>query len=129
MPEAEPRVRVLLVEDEPLISDFIEMVLGGTRFEVVGVAETGPRAVALAGETRPDLALVDITIKGPMDGLETAARIHDSCGARIVFATGSNDPGTRARAAALSPAGFLAKPFTPNLLLGLLESLFPGAGA
>jgi DNA-binding response OmpR family regulator len=125
MPKAEPRVRVLLVEDEILISDLIEMILESTRFEVIGTAETGAQALALAERARPELALVDINLKGGMDGLEVAARLRELCDPQIVFATGSNDPSTRVRVDALAPAGFLAKPFTPHHLIRLLEALCP----
>ena len=120
--------RVLIVEDEALISDFVQAVLedsGGC--EVVGAAETGADALVLAETTRPDLALVDITLRGPMDGLELAARLRRLMpGLRIVFATGSHDPVTRAKADALAPYGFLKKPFLPDHLLCLISD--PNAG-
>ena len=121
-------LRVLIVEDEVLISDFIQTLLEDAgRCDVVGAAETGADALALAEATRPDLALVDIALRGSMDGIELATRLRRLMPSlRIVFATGSHDPATRARANVLAPHGFLKKPFLPDQLLSLLTA--PEAG-
>jgi DNA-binding NarL/FixJ family response regulator len=122
-----PGLRVVVIEDEALVADFIVSVLEDTPHEVVGVAETGAEALRLAEAVRPDLALVDITLRGPMDGLELVQRLRERMpDLRVVFATGSHDPATRAKADALRPEGFLKKPFMPEHLVDVLDSVTGG---
>jgi len=60
---------ILIVEDEALVASYIHEVLYESGFAIAGVASSGIEALTVAGETRPDLALVDIKIAGPMDGV------------------------------------------------------------
>jgi len=69
-----PCPKVLVVEDEAVIAMEIEMRLGKMGYEIVGPAATGERALALAEASRPDLALMDINLVGPQDGVDTAAQ-------------------------------------------------------
>jgi two-component system, response regulator PdtaR len=114
-------LRVLIVEDEGIVSDFILAVLEDSPHEAIGVAETGADALRLVEEGAPDVALVDIKLRGPMDGIEVAQYVRARWPAiRIVFATGSHDPANRTRADALAPDGFLRKPFMAQQLLAAL---------
>jgi hypothetical protein len=70
--EGSKPVSILIVEDEALIASYIEEVLGESGFRVAGIAASGPEALSLAAETRPSLALVDIRLTGPIDGIEIA---------------------------------------------------------
>jgi two-component system, response regulator PdtaR len=120
-------VRVMVVEDESLVSDFMAAVLDDTLYQVVGVAETGADALQLAAEARPDVALVDINLRGGMDGVELAAHVRERWPSiRLVFVSGSHDPATRTRAEALTPDGFLKKPFMARHLLAVLEGIDRG---
>jgi DNA-binding NarL/FixJ family response regulator len=117
-------MRVMIVEDEALVSEFLQMILEDAPCEVVGVAETGDEALSMAGARNPDLALVDIGLPGSMNGLELAERLREALPSiRVVFCSGSHEPITRAKAEALSPAGFLKKPFLPHHLIKLIEDL------
>src|SRR5690348_2348320 len=74
------RPRMLVVEDEWLISLQLEQMLAAAGFEVVGTAANAARAVALADRERPDLVLMDIRLAGPVDGIEAAREIMDRFG-------------------------------------------------
>jgi two-component system, response regulator PdtaR len=112
--------RVLIVEDEALIAILIQDTLARAGAEVVGTASSAEEALALAAEMPPGFALVDIKLKGGVDGVELARRLHERFGTEIVFLSGSKDPETRARAMAARPRGFVGKPFQPADLLRAL---------
>jgi CheY-like chemotaxis protein len=75
-------------------------------------AATGPEAIQQALAHRPDLVLMDIRLRGPMDGIEAAAVIRTRLDLPVVYLSASVDALTRARADATHPAGFLRKPFS-----------------
>jgi DNA-binding NarL/FixJ family response regulator len=80
-------------------------------YEVVGSAATAERALELARQCQPDIVLMDVNIKGLMDGIETACALRDYTDAQIVFLTGACDPESIARMEAAHPAGIVLKPF------------------
>jgi DNA-binding NarL/FixJ family response regulator len=109
--------RVLIVEDEWLISMQLEQTLARAGFEVGGTAADAATAVALAGRERPDLVLMDIRLAGPVDAIEAAREIVDRFGIRSLFVSAHSDPATVARGGTVTPAGWLPKPFTEAELL------------
>jgi len=115
------RAGILIVEDEPLVATLIDHVLGELGYQVVGAASSGVEALALAGRAWPQLALVDIRLSGPMDGIEVACALRERFAVPAVFLTGLADPATVERAKRARPAGFLAKPFRPSRVLEAIE--------
>lgn len=115
--------RVLVVEDEVLIREFIEDVLTGSSYQVVGVAAEGAEAVRLVASMKPEIAVIDITLRGDINGLEAARLMRaDDADLRIIFISGSNDPEIYNNVNILKPAWFLPKPFLPKHLLASLDS-------
>ena len=112
---------ILIVEDEALVASYIEEVLGESGYHVAGIAASGPEALSLAAETRPDLALVDIRLTGPIDGIELACRLRRSFSLPAIFLTGLVDGSTSERAQAAQPLGFLRKPFLPSQVFKAIE--------
>ena len=102
--------KVLVAEDDALIAMSLHQVLSLFGFEVVGVAATVADALCLAQNTRPDLAIFDIQLRGTRDGIEGAALIRNILDIPVVFLTAQGDEQTRARADALHPAAYLRKP-------------------
>lgn len=115
------RASILIVEDEALIASYIQEVLEESGFAVAGIASSGPEAISLASTSKPDLALVDIKLAGPMDGIEVAQVMQTRFNVRSIFLSGLCDPETTARAKAASPLGFLEKPFRPSQVFNALE--------
>jgi CheY-like chemotaxis protein len=97
-------LRVLVVDDEFLIADYIAMLLEEAGHIVVGPAGSASEALAmLQRDGAADAAVLDIRLPGGMDGIELAAEIHRRHGPMpIVFASGSGDPTTRQRAEAVT---------------------------
>jgi CheY-like chemotaxis protein len=116
-----PRTGILIVEDEALIASLITEVLGQSGFPVAGIAASGPEALSLAAEARPALALVDIRLTGPIDGVELACLLRQKFGVPTIFLSGLADRDTTERAAAAQPLGFLAKPFVPSRVFAAIE--------
>jgi CheY-like chemotaxis protein len=102
---------VLIVEDEPLIADYMSHVLTASDVQVVGAAMSGPEAVRLAERAPPDIALVDIGLGGAMDGWAVAQRLRERFGTRAVFITGRSLTEIGPRADAFGAAACLHKPF------------------
>ncbi|MFN4090127.1 MAG: response regulator [Alphaproteobacteria bacterium] len=106
--------RILVVEDELLVGLDIACMLEERGYEVVDVVDSGARALDTAARERPDLVLMDITIRGTMDGVQTAQAIHDRSGdVPVVFVTSYTEGPLRERAEATHPAGYVTKPFSP----------------
>ncbi|PKL60889.1 MAG: hypothetical protein CVV33_00345 [Methanomicrobiales archaeon HGW-Methanomicrobiales-4] len=113
--------KILIVEDEMIISMEIKQKLHGMGYVVVGQAITGESAIQKAGDTRPDLILMDIRLKGDMDGITAAKRIMDLYDFPIIFLTAHSDKATLERAIAVSPSGYLLKPFKERELMTNIE--------
>jgi DNA-binding NarL/FixJ family response regulator len=118
---AERTVNLLIVEDEALVASYIQDVLEESGFTIAGVASTGPEALSLAGGVPVDLALVDIKLAGPMDGIEVAKHLRERHYVPAIFLSGMHDPETMRRAQEVEPLGFLQKPFRPSQVFNALE--------
>ena len=112
---------ILIVEDDALVASYIRDVLEETGFIVPGIASTGAEAFALAEEMQPRLALVDIKLAGPIDGIDVARELLSRFKVSSIFLSGISDPAILARATAIGAAGFLQKPFRPSQVFNALE--------
>ncbi|HML60297.1 MAG TPA: response regulator [Solidesulfovibrio sp.] len=121
MAEAQPRPRVLVVEDEAIVVLDLRRRLERLGYALAGVADTGEEAVRLAGAVAPDLALMDIMLAGPMDGIAAAARIRERFSVPVVFLSAHTDPETLRRAGETVPHGYVIKPFEDRELGTALE--------
>lgn len=112
---------ILLVEDDFLVGMEMETGLEQAGYEVAGIAATAEEAVALAGQRRPALAVMDIRLAGDRDGVDAALEIFRTLGIRSIFASAHGDAQVRARAAAAQPLGWVAKPYRVETLLKAVE--------
>ena len=116
-----PRARVLIVEDESIVAMDLSELLRKLDYEVIGVAGSGIEAVDAATTLRPDLILMDIHLRGTMDGIEAARIIGERVPAPVVFLTAHGDSNTVNRAVQASPYGYLVKPFDERVLHRVVE--------
>ncbi|RYI17953.1 MAG: response regulator [Acetobacteraceae bacterium] len=121
MEAAAPKGRVLIVDDQFLIVEFLRIWTEACGFEVCDTAKTAEQAVARALEHRPDIVLMDVQLDKGGDGVAAAAEIVAAISARIIFVTASNDAKTLARIAAQKPFATLIKPVDPAELGQVLE--------
>lgn len=117
----EPKSRILIVEDDPLISLDVSQALKGFGYDVVGAANSGLKAIELYKSAKPDLVLMDINLKDEMDGIEAAEKINKERPTAIVFLTALSDEATLQRAKLTGPYGYLIKPFDPAELHSTIE--------
>lgn len=118
------KLKVLIVEDESIVSMVIENSLVGFDYDVVGKAVTGDEAIQAANEYEPDIILMDIYLEGDMDGIEASRIINLKHDIPIVYLTAYSDRKTIQRALDTNPFGYLIKPFTPMELYATLEAVY-----
>jgi len=105
------KIKVLIVEDERLAAEDLTLRLESLRCEVIGIASTGNDALKLTAEKNPDIILMDIQLRGKMDGIEAAKIIHETQPVPVIFATAYGDDLHISRALKdANPYGFLHKP-------------------
>ena len=109
--------RILIVEDEALLSEMLRTLLEDNGHSVVGVAESAARAIRLAAETMPDLVLMDIRLRGVGDGIDAAIAIRREQSTPVLFLSAYFDPRHKERMQAADPVGWLAKPVQAEQLL------------
>ena len=80
-------------------------------FNIVGIASTGKDAINQTGETNPDLVLMNIRLKGDLNGIETAQTIHDAYDIPFIYLTGYSDKKSLKQALITQPHGYITKPF------------------
>lgn len=112
-----------MVEDEAILAENLRMVLERAGFKVLGVSGTGADAIEKASSVCPQLVLMDIKLRGPMDGIEAASTIMENCEVSLIYLTGNTDESTRERAMATAPTAYLEKPFVEAQLCGLVHSV------
>jgi len=113
--------RIMIVEDEAIVALDLQHKLKTLGYAVSGVASSGEEAVRKVPQTRPDLVLMDIKLKGDMDGIEAAQRIRDDFTIPVVYLTAYSDENTLQRAKVTEPAGYLLKPFKDRELHATIE--------
>ena len=114
-------LRILVVEDDPLVARDLESTLTRLGFHVTAVCRSGANAVESAARDKPDVVLMDINLEYEMDGVEAAVRIRSQGEIPIIFLTAVADEETTARARAAQPYGFLLKPFHESELRSVVE--------
>ena len=113
--------RILIVEDERITAEDLQDILTELGYTVTASVSSGADAIAKAGETRPDLALMDIRIKGEMDGTETARVLRERFNIPVVYLTAHADTATLSRAKLALPLGYVTKPFQEAELHASIE--------
>ncbi len=112
---------ILIVEDEFIIAKDIETSLENMGYKVCAVVSSGEKAIAKVKREKPDLVLMDIVLKGSIDGIEAARQIRSLFKIPIVYLTAYADQNTLDRAKITEPYGYLIKPFNDKELNTAIE--------
>lgn len=104
-------IKILIVEDEPIIAADLENQLNKLGYNVIGNVDMGELAIEVVKDKSPDLILMDIQLEGDLDGVDTANAVAKISNAPIIFLTSNTDDRTFARAKMTNPFAFLSKPF------------------
>jgi PAS domain S-box-containing protein len=113
--------KILVVDDEATITTHLEERLKIMKYEVVGRAPSGELAVEMAKRLRPDLILMDIVMRGKLDGIDAAKIIKAELDIPVVFLTAYGDDKFISRAKNVEPLGYIIKPFQDSALKAAIE--------
>ncbi len=114
-------LRILIVEDEPLIAEDIADLCRMNGYAVCGIAHRGGQALRLIKEGRPQLVLLDINLEDQIDGLDIAAFLREECAIPFIFLTSYSDRETLSKVKETTPLGYIVKPFTKEQLYSTIE--------
>jgi len=114
-------IKILVVEDEMIIGAKVSMFLTELGYEVTGILPQAEEALLQLQENVPDIALLDIQLKGSMDGIALAQVLQEEHQIPVVFLTANSDDATFSRAKEVKPYAFLSKPFKKLDLQRALE--------
>jgi len=103
-------VSVLIVEDELVIAMDLRLSLEAMGYDVPAIAFSGHDAILQAASLKPDIILMDITLKGDMDGISAVEHIQREMDVQVIYVTGNSDESTMERAMHTGPAGYIRKP-------------------
>jgi PAS domain S-box-containing protein len=112
---------ILVVEDENIVAKDLQNRLTTLGYSVPATAASGEEALRKAAEIRPDLAVMDIHLKGEMDGIETAEQLRELFDIPPIYLTAYTDPGTLRRARITEPYGYIVKPYDERELHSTIE--------
>ena len=116
--------RILIVEDEAIVAKDIELRLKEMGYDVTGMVATGEKALTILSTIPTDLVLMDINLKGKMDGIDTASLVRKTHDIPVVFLTAYADGPTFERAKLTDPFGYILKPFEERALQIHIEIAF-----
>lgn len=104
-------LKILIVEDEMIIAANISLQLSTLGYEVTGIIPRGEEALIHIKEQKPDIVLLDINLKGKIDGIETALLMQEDFNIPIIYLTANADDKNFNRAKTTNPYAFISKPF------------------
>jgi AmiR/NasT family two-component response regulator len=113
--------RILVIEDEAIVAADIQDRLEVLGYEVAGWGTTGAEALELARTTKPDLILMDIMLKGPMNGIQAAHQVRIELSLPVIFLTANSDEAVLEKAKVSEPFAYLLKPFEERQLRTNIE--------
>jgi PAS domain S-box-containing protein len=117
-------LRIQVVEDDAIIAMEIAERLKRMNYDVTGIVATGEEAIRLTEEKTPDLILMDIRLRGEMDGTEAATRITSHLDVPVIYLTAYSDYETRERTHQIFSYGYIIKPFNDQQLLCAIDMAF-----
>lgn len=120
-----PPLKIMIVEDDALVAMGVQLTLSELGHEVVGIAASEMEALAVAQLEQPEMALMDIRLRGANDGVQVAQRLWQELRIRCIFLSAYADEHTMERVAQTRPLGFVQKPYSAQQLKTALEQARP----
>ena len=116
--------KVMIVEDESIVAMELTSYVSSLGYEVIGRVSSGEDACKLIAQDVPDVILMDVHIKGDIDGISLAQKVQEKYEVSIIYITAFNDDESIERAIATDPSAYLAKPFNRKELAASLKIAF-----
>jgi len=114
-------VNVMVVEDESIVAEDTKRSLTNMGYKVSAVVSSGEDAIKTAGELRPDMILMDIVLRGEVNGIEAAGQIRSSFNIPVIYLTAYTDDKILEQAKLTEPFGYIIKPFEDKELHSVIE--------
>lgn len=115
------RIRVLIVEDEPLIAEHIATYLDNSDFEVSAISYDWQDAAAQLKNNTPDIVVLDINLEEEKDGIQLAKLINEKYHLPFLFLTAHSDNNTLQRAKEVNPGGYIVKPYNEKTIAASIQ--------
>lgn len=115
--------KILIVEDEAIIARSIKLCLKENGYDIIKTVSTGEEAVQSAAKNKPDLILMDVRLRGLMDGYETIAKIRVNSNVSVIYSTGGDQCQIDEKAKGTKPYDYIIKPFDHDLLVDKIKKL------
>lgn len=115
-------IRVLILEDEPIIAEDLYSLLETSNFKIAGLSHHGEEALDMLKSRDPNFAILDINLGGGMTGLDVAEVIHTKYNIPYIFLTSFDDEATLEEAQKYAPYGYIVKPFQDRTLLATIKT-------
>ncbi len=114
--------KIMLVEDDPLLTIVEEKLITKLGYQVVGKARSGEEALDIVSEVDPDIIIMDVQLAGTLDGIETTQKLRDQYDEiPVIFLSGDDNSTVMKRAREAGGVDFLLKPVSTDALAGPLE--------
>jgi CheY-like chemotaxis protein len=115
------KIKILVVEDERILALGLKKKLENLGYSVTDIVASGPETLENVGENQPDIIMMDIVLKGDMDGIETVAKLNETLSIPVIYLTAYADDEILKRAAATEPYGYILKPYKEKELKANIE--------
>lgn len=116
------KAKIAIIEDEVIIAKDLEFMLENARYEISGVFTNAEEAITQFQIIRPDIVLIDVTLKGKLDGIEAGKYIQDSFSIPLIYLTANSDEMTLSKIKRSGPDGYFVKPYEEEHLKAAIDS-------
>jgi CheY-like chemotaxis protein len=117
------KARIMIVEDDAIIAEDLKMTVERLGYEVVAMESKGEAAMRRAEESKPDLILMDIMLKGVFDGIEATAFINVRLGIPVIYVTAYSGREIKSRAEKTDHEAYIIKPFNDQKVAEVIGSV------
>jgi CheY-like chemotaxis protein len=116
-------IEILIIEDEFIVADDLTSILESSGYRVSGTADSGEDGIYMAAKLRPHIVLMDIFLKGRLNGIEAAEHIEERLRIPVIFLTGQSTVARLRSREKGMPCSFVTKPFKSDDLIACVESV------
>lgn len=114
-------LKILIVEDDSVSALLLQRALEKNAHHIIGIADTGERALEILGENMADIVMMDINLAGELDGIKTTEIINEKYDIPVVYLSASSDAETLNKVVGTNPSAYVIKPFNIRELNMVIE--------
>ena len=117
-------IKIMIVEDEAITAMYLQMRLKKLSYDVLKPVGSGESAIQIAKKENPNIILMDISLSGRLDGIQTAQEISKFCETHFIFMSGYNDEEIREQVRLIKTSSYLMKPITVEAIVSIIDLQF-----